>query len=356
MRRRREERAAWRLGVVVAAAVLGAGLFLAPAEGWAGSGGKSDAPADQTAFSDQAFQSWLDDLRSEAREAGISGKTLDDALRDVKPIRRVIRYDRRQPEFTQTFRQYIDSRITQNRVERGRALLKKHYGLLEDIHAEYGVPPRYIVAFWGLETNFGKHQGGFRVIDALVTLAYDQRRSDFFRAQLLVALKILEKGHITADQMKGSWAGAMGQMQFMPTTFAAYAVDYTEDGRKDIWNSVPDAFASAANFLAKLGWQSGQRWGRRVAVPDDFDPALATLKQKKPLRAWARMGVRQADGTALPKSDMKGSVILPEGRKGPAFIVYSNFSVIMGWNRSVNYALSVGLLADHLTGAGSRMQ
>jgi len=345
---------AWRFGIVVAAAVLGVGLFLAPAVGWTKAGGESDASAEQAAFSEEAFQSWLDELRAEAREAGISEKTLDMALQDVKPIRRVIRYDRRQPEFTQTFRQYIDHRITQNRVKRGRALLKKHHGLLEDIYAQYRVPPRYIIAFWGLETSFGTYQGGFRVIDALVTLAYDQRRPEFFRKQLLAALKIIEKGHIVADQMKGSWAGAMGQMQFMPTTFAAYAVDYTGDGRKDIWNSVPDAFASAANFLASLGWRPGQRWGRRVSLPDDFDPALATLAQKKPLTAWARMGVRRADGTALPKADMKGSVILPEGRKGPAFVVYPNFRVIMGWNRSVNYALSVGLLADRLTGAGSR--
>ena len=356
MMRRREELAQWRFAVVVAAAVLGVGLFLAPAEGWAGAGEKQGAPADQAAFSDQAFQSWLAELRAEAREAGISDKTLDEALRDVEPIRRVIRYDRRQPEFTQTFRQYIDRRITQNRVKQGRRLLKKHHALLKEIHAKYGVPPRYIIAFWGLETSFGTYQGGFRVIDALVTLAYDQRRPEFFRAQLLAALKILEKGHITADQMMGSWAGAMGQMQFLPTTFAAYAVDYTGDGRKDIWNSVPDAFASAANFLASLGWQPGQRWGRRVSLPGDFAVMLATLKRKKPLKEWARMGVRRADGTELPKADMKGSVILPEGRKGPAFIVYPNFRVIMGWNRSVNYALSVGLLADHLTGAGSGMK
>lgn len=356
MRRRPEEQVAWRFGVVAAAAVLSIGLLLVPAEGWTKSGGKSGASAEQAAFAEQAFKSWLADLRAEAREAGVSEKILNEALRDVEPIRRVIRYDRQQPEFTQTFRQYIDRRITQNRVKQGRALLKKHHALLKDIHAQYGVPPRYIIAFWGLETSFGNYQGGFRVIDALVTLAYDQRRPEFFRTQLLAALKILEKGHITADQMKGSWAGAMGQMQFMPTTFAAYAVDYTGDGRKDIWNSVPDAFASAANFLASLGWRPGQRWGRRVSLPDDFDPALATLAQKKPLTAWARMGVRRADGTALPKADMKGSVILPEGRKGPAFIVYPNFRVIMGWNRSVNYALSVGLLADRLTGAGSRKQ
>ena len=356
MMRKREDRAAWRFAVVAAAAVLSVGLFLAPAEGWAVSGEKRGAPEDQAAFSDQAFKSWLADLRAEAREAGISGKTLDEALRDVEPIPRVIRYDRRQPEFTQTFRQYIDRRITESRVKQGRALLKEHRALLKDIHAQYGVPPRYIIAFWGLETSFGNYQGGFRVIDALVTLAYDQRRPEFFRAQLLAALKILEKGHITADQMMGSWAGAMGQMQFLPTTFAAYAVDYNGDGRKDIWNSLPDAFASAANFLASLGWEPGQRWGRRVSLPGDFDPGLASLKVKKPLKTWARMGVRRAEGTALPRADMKGSVLLPQGREGPAFIVYHNFRVIMGWNRSVNYALSVGLLADRLSGAGSRVQ
>lgn len=294
------------------------------------------------------FRAWMAELRAEARREGISEKTLDAALRDIMPVKRVIELDRNQPEFTQTFREYLGRRVTEERVKRGRAQLKKHRVLLEGIYEEYGVPPRYLIAFWGLETNFGDYQGGFRVINALVTLAHDQRRSDFFRQQLLHALRIIEQGHITPEKMMGSWAGATGHMQFLPSTFIGHAVDYTGDGRKDIWGSLPDAFASAANFLSSRGWQPGETWGRKVRLPEDFDRELATLNRKKTLRQWSRLGLRRADGTALPQADMEGAVILPQGSKGPAFIVYDNFRVIMRWNRSVNYAISVGHLADRI--------
>ncbi|MBS3808717.1 MAG: lytic murein transglycosylase [Desulfobacterales bacterium] len=301
-------------------------------------------------ISGRAFKDWIKSLRTEARGAGISDRTLDSALSDVSPVKRVIELDRHQPEFTRTFHDYLRRRVNPERIKRGRAMLSKHRGLLEEIFHKYGVPPRYIIAFWGLETNFGDHLGSFKVVDALVTLAYDQRRADFFRGQLLDALRIIEQGHIEPDEMTGSWAGAMGHMQFLPSTFTGHAVDYTGDGSKDIWNSLPDAFASAANFLSSSGWQPGQSWGRQVILPENFDFELASLQRKKTIEEWSKLGVRRTDGTALPQADMEASLILPQGHKGPAFLVYKNFRVIMRWNRSVNYAISVGHLADRIVG------
>lgn len=339
----------WRR--VLAAAAIGMALPFSPMAG--DLLGVRSALAEETAketVNERAFVDWLEDLRREARGAGISDGTLDAALRDVSPIIRVIELDRRQPEFTQTFWTYLSQRVNEARVERGRALLQEHGALLDEIHAEYGVPPRYLVAFWGLETNFGSYLGSFQVIDALATLAYDERRADFFRTQLLDALRIVDEGHIEPDAMMGSWAGAMGHMQFIPTTFTGHAVDYTGNGRKNIWGSLPDAFASAANFLTNIGWQEGEIWGREVRLPEDFDLTLATMSQKKTLADWADLGVRQANGGALPQVDMEGSVVLPQGHTGPAFLVYDNFRAIMRWNRSINYAVSVGHLADRLVG------
>jgi membrane-bound lytic murein transglycosylase B len=275
---------------------------------------------------------------------------LDAALRDIAPVMRVIELDRRQPEFTQTFWTYLRQRVNDQRIKRGQALLATHRDLLDKIHAEYSVPPRYLIAFWGLETNYGDSLGRFRVIDALATLAYDQRRAHFFRVQLLYALQIIEDGHISPDAMTGSWAGAMGHMQFIPSTFTEHAVDYTGDGRKDIWGSLPDAFSSAANFLSNLGWRPGETWGREVRLPEDFDLMLATMSSKKTLTEWSALGVRRTDGLALPQMDMEGSIVLPQGHKGPAFLVYDNFRVIMRWNRSIHYAISVGHLADRIAG------
>jgi membrane-bound lytic murein transglycosylase B len=185
----------------------------------------------------------------------------------------------------------------------------------------------------------------------LVTLAYDQRRAHFFRAELLGALQILEEGHIGPDAMTGSWAGAMGHMQFIPSTFIGHAVDDTGDGRKDIWGSLPDAFASAANFLSNMGWRSGEIWGREVLLPKGFDLLHASMDAKKTLREWSALGVRRANGMPLPQADQEGAIILPQGHQGPAFLVYENFRVIMRWNRSINYAVSVGHLADRIIGS-----
>jgi membrane-bound lytic murein transglycosylase B len=298
------------------------------------------------------FSSWLNELRQEARTKGISETTLHEALDNIKPIPRVIELDKRQPEFTQTFWRYLDIRVTESRIEQGRTLLKTHKELFDTIEMRYGVQPRFLVAFWGLETNFGNYMGSFPVVGSLATLAYDPRRSDFFRSELLAALSIIDAGHISAANMLGSWAGAMGQPQFMPSTFVRYAVDGDGDGRKDIWHSLPDVFASAANFLSESGWQGDKTWGREVKIPSDFDLDLTGREVKKTLAAWQILGIRKMNGEDLPQVNMKGSVILPAGHNGPAFLIYNNFHTILRWNRSDFYAIAVGHLADRITDKG----
>ncbi|MBK1697985.1 lytic murein transglycosylase [Rhodovibrio salinarum] len=300
---------------------------------------------------DQPFEQWLQDLRDEARTQGIAASTLESALTDVAPVNRVIELDRQQPEFTQTFWSYLDKRVSEQRIQRGREMLAEHRDLLQRVADDYGVQPRFLVAFWGLETNFGDYLGSFHVIDALATLAYDQRRPEFFRAQLLDALRIVDQGHVTADGMMGSWAGAMGHLQFIPSTFVNHAVDRTGDGKKDIWGTLPDVFASGANYLSDLGWKGDELWGREVVLPDGFDLRQASLSVRKPLDAWAKLGVRKANGQPLSTpAGMQGSIVLPQGHAGPAFLVYENFRHILSWNRSINYAIAVGHLADRIVG------
>lgn len=301
------------------------------------------------------FPSWLDGLRQEARAKGISEATLHEALDNLKPIPRVIELDRKQPEFTQTFWRYLDTRVTETRIERGRILLETHKELLDRIEKHYGVQPRFLVAFWGLETNFGDYLGSFPVISSLATLAYDPRRSDFFRGELLDALSIIDEGNISAANMLGSWAGAMGQTQFMPSTFVLFAVDADGDGRRDIWYSLPDVFASAANFLSESGWQGDKTWGREVKLPSTFDLEMTGLEVEKSLAAWQILGVRKTNGKDLPRVNVKGSIILPAGHDGPAFLVYNNFHTILRWNRSDLYAIAVGHLADRITGSNPFM-
>jgi len=296
------------------------------------------------------FSSWLNELRQEAHAKGISETTIHEALDNLEPIPRVIELDRKQPEFTQTFWRYLDARVTESRIERGRTLLKKHEKLFNAIEMHYGVQPRFLVAFWGLETNFGDYLGGFPVIGSLATLAHDTRRSDFFRSELLEALSIIDAGHISAANMLGSWAGAMGQPQFMPSTFVRFAVDGDGDGRKDIWHNLSDVFASAANFLSESGWQGDKTWGREVKIPSDFNLDLTGLQIKKTLAAWRVLGVRKITGEDLPEVNIKASVLLPAGHDGPAFLVYNNFETILRWNRSDLYAIAVGHLADRITG------
>lgn len=301
---------------------------------------------------DARFEAWLDSVKRDAAGAGISQTTIERALNNARLLDEVIALDRKQPEFTQTFWQYVDRRVTPNRVERGRELLAKHRRLLKSVERRYGVQPHFLVAFWGLETNFGDYLGKTPVIDSLVTLAYDTRRSDFFRSELINALRIIDAGHAAPETMRGSWAGAMGQLQFMPSTFVGYAVDGDKDGRIDLWDSYPDSFASAANYLSKLGWNKRQRWGREVRLPPDFDYSLAVLSVRKPIREWQALGVRRADGSNLPGADFDASIVLPGGADGPAFMVYKNFNAILTWNRSLLYAISVGYLSDRIAGLG----
>jgi len=296
------------------------------------------------------FSAWLGQFRQDALAQGISPATLDAALADLQPLPQVLELDRRQPEFIDTFWNYLDKRLGPQRLERGQAALVEHKALLDEVQARYGVPASVLVALWGLETNYGGYLGDFPIPAALATLAFEPRRSAFFRGELLQSLRMIEAGHVAAADMKGSWAGAMGQVQFMPSTYLRYAVDGDGDGRKDLWTSLPDAFHSAAHFLRELGWQPGQLWGREVRLAPEFDWDSAHLSVKKPVNAWARLGVTQADGSPLPDSDLAGAIVLPQGHAGPAFLVYRNFEVIMGWNRSVNYALAVGHLSDRLLG------
>ncbi|WP_417840449.1 lytic murein transglycosylase [Terasakiella sp.] len=297
------------------------------------------------------YQSWLNDFRNTAARAGISKNTLDNTLNGLVPNKRVLELDRRQPEFSLTFWKYLNGRISEKRIQRGRDLLKKHAALFQKVHDKYGVQPRFLVAFWGLETNFGDYTGVFPLIQSLTTLAHDERRSEFFTKQLMSALQVMDRGDIPFD-VKASWAGAMGFCQFMPTTYQAYAVDGDGDGKRDMWKSLPDVFYSAANFLSQSGWQAGETWGREVKLPDGFNLDLTGLGTKKNLSEWAKLGVAKIDGGALPVADMQASVILPGGYRGPAFLVYENFRTILDWNRSNFYAIAVGHLADRLVWGG----
>lgn len=318
-------------------------------------GAPADA-AEQAIADDSAaaeFAGCIAALKLRARSAGISDGVIDDVLDNVSRVERVVELDRRQPEFTQTFADYYNRRVTAERVARGRALLAEHRDLLERVQRRYGVPAHYLVSFWGLETNFGSYFGKMPVPDSLATLACDPRRSGFFADELLAALRIVDAGDIESDRMLGSWAGAMGHMQFLPSVFLRYAIDADGDGRRDLWGSVPDALTSAGNFLEGLGWQSGLRWGREVQLPADFDFSLAGRHDTRPLSFWAGLGVTDAYGRPLPPLAFEASVLVPAGHDGPAFIVYKNFNVIMRWNRSENYALAVGRLADRIAGAGA---
>ncbi|MBI1302172.1 MAG: lytic murein transglycosylase [Alphaproteobacteria bacterium] len=301
-------------------------------------------------FSVQAedFQAWVKDFKAEARQKGISDEILDEAFEGVEPIARIIELDRKQPEGTLTFAQYKDRVISKARIEQGRSLYKKHKALLDRISKEYDVPAQYIVSLWGVETSYGNNTGGFSVVNALATLAHDGRRSEFFRGELINALKIVQQGHISLSKMKGSWAGAMGQNQFMPSSFFSFAVDGDGDGKRDIWTSLPDVFASTANYLSKSGWKGDERWGRQVKLPENFSKKHEGLDTKKNVNGWSDMGVQTLYGHPLPDADIKGSVIAPDGLDGSAFLVYHNFDVILKWNRSKYFATSVGLLADEI--------
>jgi len=299
---------------------------------------------------DEGFTVFLAAVRAEALEKGIRRETLDGALAGVRHLDRVIELDRKQPEFTLGFTEYLSRIVSPSRVAEGRRKLAENRVLLRAIEKRYGVQPRFVVALWGIETGFGKNTGGMSVVSSLATLAYDGRRSQYFRTELINALTILDQGHITPSAMTGSWAGAMGQCQFMPSTFLKFAVDWDGDGRRDIWTDRGDALASAANYLASEGWADNQAWGRAVKLPKGFDTGLIGLETRKTLRQWNRLGLRGADGKPLPNRDIPASVVLAEAGKGPAFLVYDNFRTIMKWNHSTFFALAAGHLADRIGG------
>ncbi|WP_292917860.1 lytic murein transglycosylase [Nitrosomonas sp.] len=297
------------------------------------------------------FGECISRMKDQARVEGISDRTISQVLGNVRYLPRVIELDRRQPEFTQTFANYFNARINEERVQRGRELLARHRALLRQIEQESGIPAQFLVSFWGLETNYGGFFGDFRVTDSLATLACDTRRSSFFTQELFNAMRIVDAGDIVVERMIGSWAGAMGHMQFMPSTFLRYAKDIDGDGRRDLWGSIPDAMGSAANFLRQLGWVAGLNWGQEVRLPPSFDYSLAGRDQLMNYAEWERLGVTAVSGTSLGPREHKAALLVPSGHQGPAFLVTQNFHVIMRWNRSEFYALSVGHLADRIAGA-----
>ena len=302
------------------------------------------------------FSACLTSFAAKAKAEGISQNTISNSLSKAKLNTQVLQLDRKQPEFTTSFADYFNRRVTEQRVAQGRALLAKHKDLFARVEREYGVPAAYLVSFWGLETNYGSYFGNIPVIDSLATLACDTRRSTFFTIELINALRILDEGAIAPEKMKGSWAGAMGHVQFMPSSFLQNAIDFDGDNKRDLWNSTADAMGSAANFLKNLGWKTEGRWGREVKLPKDFPFLEAGLKNNKPIAEWSKLGVTRADNTPLPQADINASLLVPSGHEGPAFLVYDNFNVIMRWNRSEFYAIAVGQLADQIAGSGKLLQ
>jgi membrane-bound lytic murein transglycosylase B len=294
------------------------------------------------------FPDFLAGVGEEARQAGVSDRTVQRAFAAIRPNDKVLELDRRQAEFTLSWDQYRDGRISQQRVDRGRRAFAENRALLGGIAERFKVSPRVVVAVWGLETSYGGFTGNFNTVEALATLAWDGRRSAFFRAELLAALRILENGDVAPDRMRGSHAGAMGQPQFMPTSFERLAVDFDGDGRRDIWDDKADALGSIANYLANSGWQGEERWGQEVRLPPAFDPALAGRDAPKPLAEWARLGIATAEGSALPDQDQAAALLLPGGAGGQAFMVYRNFQAIRRYNPSDFYALVVGMLSDRV--------
>ena len=296
------------------------------------------------------FATCVVNLQEKAQKEGLSKETIDNALANVNYVSRVIELDKKQPEFSQTFDNYFSKRVTDWRVSQGRKMLREHKVLLAKLQETYGIPPQYLMAFWGLETNFGSYKGKMPVLDSLATLACDPRRSKYFTGELMKALKLKEKYDFDVSTMVGSWAGAMGHTQFMPSAYTHYAVDGDGDGKADLWNSTADALSSAANFLNQLGWQRDERWGREVRLPANFNYDYLGKSKAQGLIEWKQLGLTQSNGAALSTPDMTATLYLPAGHTGPAFLGYKNFDVIMRWNRSEFYAIAVGHLADRING------
>lgn len=333
-------------------------LYVSPALSQSGSEDASNITASKQA----EFDLWLDELREEALSIGISQDTIETALKDLKPIARIIERDRTQSEFTINLEKYRNRVITQANIATGIAKRELHSELLKKVSDKYQVQPRFILAIWGIETRFGAVKPTVPVIPAVATLAFDRRRSSYFRQQVFATLKMLQQNYIDLPSLKGSWAGAMGQPQFMPSSYLTYAQDFNGDGRRDIWNDEGDVFASIANYLAQHGWRFDQTWGREVQVPlhiaksasDNLDPknrgcrAMKKMSHVKRLSEWAKAGVTKIDGSPLPTRDLKAAMIFPDGVDGSAYLVYDNYRSILRYNCAHLYAVTVGELADKL--------
>jgi membrane-bound lytic murein transglycosylase B len=294
------------------------------------------------------FPTWLAAFKQEAIAKGIRRDTVEAAFVGVQPSAKVLELDRKQPEGTVSFQDYLDRAITQQRVDIARRHFDENRALLTAISRRYNVQPRFILALWGIETGFGTFTGDFSVVAALATLAYDGRRGDFFRSELIAALRILDQGHFKPAELKGSWAGAMGQTQFMPSSFLKYAVDYDGKGRQDIWTDRADVFASIANYLATVGWDGTVGWGREVILPAGFDSALLGGQALRSVDDWRSLGVLPSDGGRLPRLDLEAGLVQPGGAAGPTLMTYGNYRVIMKWNRSLYFASAVSFLADRI--------
>ena len=294
-----------------------------------------------------AMDDWDREFRAEAMEAGVSPETLDRILPRLAILPEVVRLDRNQPEGKTTWAKYRASVLGGDRVARGRQMMNRHAALLQKVSRAYGVKPETIVALWGLESSYGRLPGKTPTLSALYTLARDGRRPQLFRSELIQALLMVDRGDATEAQLRGSWAGAMGQTQFMPSSYNKYAVDFDGNGHPDIWGSTPDAFASIANYLARNGWNDGQLWGRQVKLPDGYR-APADPNVRRTVTEWTRRGIRRLDGSKMPANSMMARIVTPDGPKGQAFLVYDNFKVYNSWNRSTYFGLTAGLLSDAL--------
>lgn len=317
--------------------------------------GEPRVPLPSPVVENAAFADWLTAFRADAMKAGISGETFDRSLAGVRLDRDVIEANEAQPEFTKPVWEYLEGALSDTRVAKGRALLAENKALLDRIEQRYGVDRHVLVAIWGLESNFGSFQGNMSVVRSLATLGYEGRRTEYGRTQLIAALQIIQHGDVAPKEMTGSWAGAMGQTQFIPTTYNAHAVDFDGDGRRDIWKSHADALASAAHYLDQSGWTTGAVWGHEVKLPEGFDYSQADMSVQKTVAEWTKAGVARIDGRPFPGGEMehKASIFLPSGYRGPAFIVMENFRTVLAYNASTSYSLAVNLLADRFKGRGA---
>jgi len=302
------------------------------------------------------FQACLQTIKADALRQGVPADIAERAFQGLTPDQKVIDLDSRQPEFSLTYAKYVGSSVSPERIAKGQQKMAQNRALLDAIQGEYGVPPQYIMAFWGLETNYGGYMGDFQVVRSVATLACMTKRTAFFGNETVQALRILVLDRMTREQLRGSWAGAMGNMQFMPSTFMKWGVDRDGNGKIDLWTSLPDSFASAANYLRGVGFKPGLPSSEEVFLPQGFPLDQADTTIEKPVRAWAAMGVKRAGNAPLPNVDDPSSIILPAGWRGPAFILYPNFKAVMNWNRSTLYALAVGILARQIVGGPPVMQ